>query len=59
MGLTRVGSSGQSLKTWVFDELFSSWAGPLNGSLFFAVSYVLVWLAIMWVLFKRQVFIKI
>ncbi len=59
MGLTRVGSDEVPLKGWIFDELFASWAGPLNGSFFFALSYVLIWLAIMWVLFQRRIFIKI
>jgi predicted acyltransferase len=59
MGLTRVGTSDVPLKTWIYEDLFASWAGPLNGSLFFAISYVLVWLAIMWVPFKKRVFTKI
>jgi len=44
---------------WIYDELFASWVGPLNGSLLFAISYVLIWLAIMWVFFQRRIFIKI
>jgi predicted acyltransferase len=59
MGLTRVGPEGISLKSWIYEALFASWAGPLNGSLAFAISYVLVWLAIMWILYRRRIFIKI
>ncbi len=59
MGLIRVGAEEVSLKTWIYENLFASWAGPLNGSLFFALSYVLVWLTIMWILFRRRIFIKI
>jgi predicted acyltransferase len=59
MGLTRVGSSEIPVKTWIYENLFASWAGPLNGSLFFAISYVLLWLALMWVLYRRRIFIKI
>jgi predicted acyltransferase len=59
MGLIRVGPSDVTLKTWIYSELFASWAGPLNGSLFFAVTYILFWLAIMWVLYQRRIFIKI
>jgi len=59
MGLTRVGVENVSLKGWIYERLFASWAGPLNGSLFFALSYVLFWLAIMWVLYRRRIFIKI
>lgn len=59
MGLTRVGTDEVPLKTWIYETLFVSWAGPLNGSLFFALSYVLVWLVIMWILFRRRIFIKV
>jgi len=59
MGLMRVGEEEVSLKGWLYRELFASWAGPLNGSLFFAVSYILFWLVIMWVLYRRRIFIKI
>ena len=31
----------------------------LDASLLFAVSYVLFWLGVMWVLYRKQVFIKI
>jgi predicted acyltransferase len=59
MGLTRVGTDDVSLKRWIYTDLFASWAGDLNGSLFFALSYVLAWLAIMWVLYAKRIFIKI
>ena len=48
-----------SLKSWIYEDLFVSWAGPLNGSLFFALSYVLFWLSLMWILYRRRIFIKI
>jgi predicted acyltransferase len=59
MGLIRVGTGDVPLKTWIYGNLYASWAGPLNGSLLFALSYVLVWLTIMWILFERRIFIKI
>jgi predicted acyltransferase len=59
MGLTRVGPSEVPVKAWIYDTLFASWAGALNGSLFFALSYVLFWLAIIWILYHRRIFIKI
>ncbi|MGH7596756.1 MAG: acyltransferase family protein [bacterium] len=46
-------------KTWIYQNLFASWAGPLNGSLIFAMSYVLFWLGMMWILYWRRIFIKI
>lgn len=59
MGLVRVGSGDLSLKGWIYQNLFVSWAGPLNGSLAFALAYVLFWLALMWILFRQRIFIKI
>jgi len=59
MGIVRVGEDAQSLKGWIYENLYASWAGPLNGSLAFALSYVLFWLALMWLLHRRRVFIKI
>ncbi len=59
MGLIRVGADGPPLKAWLYETLFASWAGPLNGSLAFALAYVGFWLALMWVLHSRRIFIKI
>jgi predicted acyltransferase len=59
MGLVRVVEGGPTLKGWIYENLFSSWAGPLNGSLAFALSYVLFWLGLMWLLYRRRLFIKI
>ena len=44
---------------WIYDNLFASWASPINASLAFAIVFVLVWLALMWVLFRRNIFIKV
>jgi predicted acyltransferase len=48
-----------SLYTWLYTRLFASWAGPLNGSLAFAICYVTFWLAVAWLLYRRRIFIKI
>lgn len=60
MGRIRVGGEdGTSLHGWIYQNLFQSWAGDLNGSLAFAVTYVGFWLALMWVLYRKRIFIKI
>jgi len=59
MGIWKVGAEGESVKVWIYETLFASWAGPLNGSLAFALAYVLFWLGLMWVLYRRRIFIKI
>lgn len=60
MGRIRVGGAdGTSLYGWIYENVFRSWAGDYNGSLMFAASYVTFWLALMWVLHARRVYIKI
>ena len=47
------------LKAWIYNNLFASWASPINASLAFAISFVLVWLGLMWILYRRKIFIKV
>lgn len=53
------GDGGTSLYGWIYENVFRSWAGDYNGSLSFAVSYVILWLALMWILHRRRIYIKI
>ncbi|MGH1364371.1 MAG: acyltransferase family protein [Calditrichia bacterium] len=53
------GSESISLKSWIYNNLFLSWADPINASLAFAFVNVLFWLAAMWFLYNRKIFIKI
>ena len=48
-----------SLYNWIYKYLFVSWAGDLNGSLFFAITWILLWLGGLWILYIRKIFIKI
>jgi predicted acyltransferase len=48
-----------ALQTLIFKNLFASWASPINASLAFAICFVLVWLGLMWLLYRRAVFIKV
>jgi predicted acyltransferase len=50
---------GISLKTLIYQNYFESWAGPLNGSLIYAFAYLVLWVGIMAVFYKRRTFIKI
>lgn len=62
LGLIKVtGADGTkiSLGSWIYGNLFASWASPVNASLAFAITFVLVWLGLMWVLFRRNIFIKV
>ncbi len=50
---------GVDLKSWLYDNFYASWASPLNASLFFAISIVLLWLGVMTILYRKRIFIKV
>ncbi len=47
------------LKTYIYETFYASWLSPANASLAYAVSYVLVWLGLLSVLYRRRIFIRI
>ena len=46
-------------KKFIYQNWFVPWAGNMNGSLFFAIAYILFWLGIMVILYRKKIFIKI
>ena len=48
-----------TLKQWIFETFFASWASPMNASLAYAVTYLLFWWAMIALLYRRKIFIKI
>jgi predicted acyltransferase len=48
-----------SLKAWIFNHGFASWLSPVNASLAFALCFVLFWIGMMEVLYRRRIFIKV
>lgn len=62
LGIIRVaGPEGNdiSLQQWIFQNLFLTWAEPINASLAYAITYILFWLFLMWLLYRRRIFIKL
>ncbi len=60
--LIKVGSADgdrTSLYAWIYNNLFVPLAGPMNGSLLFAIGNVLFWLVVATVLYRKRIFIKI
>ncbi|MFB8797296.1 MAG: heparan-alpha-glucosaminide N-acetyltransferase domain-containing protein [Microcoleus sp.] len=53
------GKSAPSTYTWIYENWFLPWAGPLNGSLAFAVTAVLFWWLILYGMYRRGWEIKI
>ncbi len=62
MGLIKL-SSGDgksiSLQPFIFNNFFLSWASPINASLFYAIAYVLFWFFLMWLLYRKNIFIRV
>ncbi|MDH4272047.1 MAG: heparan-alpha-glucosaminide N-acetyltransferase domain-containing protein [Candidatus Aminicenantes bacterium] len=57
----KVWSGGEriNLVSWIYRNAFVPWAGNINGSLAFALGFVLLWLALMTPLYRKKIFIKI
>lgn len=51
--------SPMALQPFIYNHLFASWLSPNNASLAFAISFILLWLFLMWLLFRRNIIIKI
>ena len=48
-----------SLEEAIYRTLFASWASPVNASLLFALSFVLLWLGVLTVLYRRNIVLKV
>lgn len=48
-----------SLEEAIYKSVFASWLDPRNASLAFAVMIVLFWLAILTVLYRKKIFLKV
>src|SRR2546423_2758729 len=57
--LTGADGKPLALQTVILKNLFLSWASPINASLAFALCFVLVWLGLMAILYRRGIFIKV
>src|SRR6267378_3229958 len=62
MGLIKVpraDGTRPSVHGFIYDNLYASWLPPNKASLAFAISFVLLWLFFMWLLFRKNTIIKI
>ncbi len=57
--LTRADGSRVILRRYIVENFFLPWSSPINASLFYAIAYVLFWLGITAILYRRKIFIKI
>jgi len=62
LGLIKVSAADGTkvpAQSWIYENWFASWASPLNASLAYAIAFVLVWLFLMWILYRAKVIIRI
>lgn len=48
-----------SLNSYLFKTFFAPYFSPINASLAWAVTYILIWLGLMWILYSKKIFIKV
>jgi predicted acyltransferase len=48
-----------TLQQWIFGNLYLSWSSPINASLAYAISFILLWLFLMWLLYRKRIFVKV
>ncbi len=56
-----IGTDGQpvAVQKWLFDNVFMSVAQPVDASLLYAVCFILLWLFLMWLLYRKKIYIKL
>jgi predicted acyltransferase len=63
MGLIRLPGAEEgktiSLQQAIFNNVFLPFASPINASLMYAISFILVWLFLMWLLYRKEIYIKV
>lgn len=48
-----------SVKSFLYQTFFTPFLSPINASLAWALFYVLFWLGIMWIFYKKKIFLKV
>jgi predicted acyltransferase len=57
--ITKPDGSPQAIQPFIYNHLCASWLAPNNASLAFAISFILLWLFLMWLLYRKNIIIKI
>jgi predicted acyltransferase len=57
--ITKPDGSPTALQPFIYNQLFASWLSPNGASLAFAISFILLWLFLMWLLYRKNIIIKI
>ena len=62
LGMIKVDvGNGESvgLQTWLYQSYITPYFSPMNASLLYALLFISAWFCILWVMYKRQIFIKV
>jgi predicted acyltransferase len=60
MVINTIRPGGAAVSLWkAWGDYLADFLGPVNGSLAFAILYVLFWLGVMGILYRRRIFIKL
>lgn len=63
LGMIRVAGPEEgkdiTLQQWIFNSAFLSWVSPINASLAYALCFILFWLFLMWLLYRKDVYLKV
>ena len=62
LGIIRIpqpGGVSLALHAVLYRRLFMPWTSPINGSLAWAIAYLMIWLGAMWLLYRRRIFIRV
>jgi predicted acyltransferase len=62
MGLIKFSSADAksvSLQQAIYNNVFVPLGSPINASLMFAITYILFWLFLMWLLYRKRIYIKV
>jgi predicted acyltransferase len=48
-----------TLKTYIYETFYAPWLAPADASLAYAITYVVFWLGLVSILYRRRIFIRI
>jgi predicted acyltransferase len=49
----------QTLQSYIYNHAYASWLSPNNASLAFAICFILLWLFLLWLLYRKNIIIKV
>jgi predicted acyltransferase len=59
LSIVKVGAEGASLQAVLFERFFAPLGSPVNASLAYAMAYVVIWWAIVWMLDRFNIRLRV